>query len=70
MEVCTDIQRSFFICCTSQRNFAKPSGVKWFLDSGMRSARSLPMRTSLRMKEGGAGIAVYNYSRGIITEGE
>ena len=28
-----------------------------FLDSSMRSARSLRMRTSLRMKEGGAGIS-------------
>ena len=28
-----------------------------FLDSSMRSARSLCMRTSLRMKEGGAGIS-------------
>ena len=33
------------------------------LDSSMRSARSLGMRNSLRMKEGGAGyLPVYNYT--------
>ena len=37
------------------------------LDSRMRSARSLRMRTSLRMKEGGAGMSArVNYSTGII----
>ena len=28
MELCTDIQRLFFICCTSQRHFTVLSGVK------------------------------------------
>ena len=38
-----------------------------FLESSMRSGRRLLMRTSVRMREGGAGyLLVYNYSTGII----
>ena len=58
-----DIQRSFFICCiyvTTAFHHALRGEMMndtIFLDSSMRIARSLHMRTFLLMKEGGAGIS-------------